>query len=98
MTFLIGAAASIADYNGIPNVSHIKDKLVEMTHLNESIYGTGIASSYQSHKMKSGVWQNDDMLAKRVQTQRYTLPLSNRQVCTGHCWWTDGYTTIGGRI
>jgi len=45
---LIGAAAAIADYNGIPNVSHIKDKLVEMTHLNESIYGTGIASSYQS--------------------------------------------------
>jgi len=60
---LIGAAASIADYNGIPNVSHIKDKLVEMTHLNESIYGTGIASSYQSQKMKSGVWQNDEMLA-----------------------------------
>ena len=60
---LIGAAASIADYNGVPNVSHIKDKLVEMTHLNESIYGTGIASSYQSQKMKSGVWQNDEMLA-----------------------------------
>jgi 4-hydroxybutyryl-CoA dehydratase/vinylacetyl-CoA-Delta-isomerase len=60
---LIGAAATIADYNGVPNVSHIKDKLIEMTHLNESIYGTGIASSYQSHKMKSGVWQNDDMLA-----------------------------------
>jgi len=59
---LIGAAASIADYNGVPNVSHIKDKLVEMTHLNESIYGTGVASSYQSQKMKSGVWQNDEML------------------------------------
>ena len=60
---LIGAAATIADYNGIPNVSHIKDKLVEMTHLNESIFAAGIASSYQSHKMKSGVWMNDDMLA-----------------------------------
>jgi 4-hydroxybutyryl-CoA dehydratase / vinylacetyl-CoA-Delta-isomerase len=60
---LIGAAATIADYNGIPNVSHIRDKLVEMTHLNESIFAAGIASSYQSHKMKSGVWMNDDMLA-----------------------------------
>jgi len=60
---LIGAAATIADYNGIPNVSHIKDKLIEMTHLNESIFAAGIASSYQSHKMKSGVWMNDDMLA-----------------------------------
>ena len=61
---LIGAAATIADYNGIPNVSHIKDKLVEMTHLNESIFAAGIASSYQSHKMKSGVYMNDDMLAQ----------------------------------
>ena len=47
---LIGAAAAIADYNGIANASHIKDKLVEMTHLNETIYAAGIASSYQSHK------------------------------------------------
>ncbi len=61
---LIGAAATVADYNGIPNVSHIKDKLVEMTHLNESIYAAGIASSYQAQKMKSGVWLNDDMLAQ----------------------------------
>ncbi len=61
---LIGAASTIADYNGIPNVSHIKDKLVEMTHLNESIFAAGIASSYQAHKMKSGVYLNDDMLAQ----------------------------------
>ncbi len=61
---LIGAAATIADYNGIPNVSHIKDKLVEMTHLNESIFAAGIASSYSAHKMKSGVWLNEDMLAQ----------------------------------
>ena len=60
---LIGAASAISDYNGIPKVSHIKDKLIEMTHLNESIYAAGIASSYQAHKMKSGVWLNDDMLA-----------------------------------
>jgi 4-hydroxybutyryl-CoA dehydratase/vinylacetyl-CoA-Delta-isomerase len=61
---LIGAASTISDYNGIPNVSHIKDKLVEMTHLNESIFAAGIASSYQAHKLKSGVWLNDDMLAQ----------------------------------
>jgi 4-hydroxybutyryl-CoA dehydratase / vinylacetyl-CoA-Delta-isomerase len=61
---LIGAAATIADYNGIPNVSHIKDKLVEMTHLNETIFAAGLASSYQGHKLKSGVYLNDDMLAQ----------------------------------
>lgn len=61
---LIGAAAAVADYNGIPNVSHIKDKLIEMTHLNETIFAAGIASSHQGHKMKSGVYLNDDMLAQ----------------------------------
>jgi 4-hydroxybutyryl-CoA dehydratase/vinylacetyl-CoA-Delta-isomerase len=60
---LVGASAAIADYNGVANASHIKDKLVEMTHLNETIYGTGIASSYQSHKTTAGNYQNDDMLA-----------------------------------
>lgn len=60
---LIGAAATVSDYNGIPDVSHIRDKLVEMTHLNESIFAAGIASSYQAQEMKSGVWLNDDMLA-----------------------------------
>lgn len=60
---LIGAAAAIADYNGVEKASHIRDKLVEMTHLNETIYSTGIASSYQAKKMKSGVFQNDNMIA-----------------------------------
>ena len=60
---LIGAAAAIADYNGVANASHIKDKLVEMTHLNETIFAAGIASSYMAHKTESGNWQNDDMLA-----------------------------------
>ena len=42
---MIGAAATVADYNGVPNASHIRDKLVEMTHLNETIYSSGIAAS-----------------------------------------------------
>ncbi len=42
---LIGAAATVAEYNGVEQASHIRDKLVEMTHLNETIYATGIASS-----------------------------------------------------
>ena len=61
---LIGAAATIADYNGIPKVSHIKDKIIEMTHLNETIFAAGIASSHQGHRMRSGVYLNDDMLAQ----------------------------------
>src|SRR5581483_3227771 len=60
---LIGAAALVADYNGASKASHVKDKLVEMTHLNETIYGAGIASSFESKQTAAGNWQNDEMLA-----------------------------------
>jgi 4-hydroxybutyryl-CoA dehydratase/vinylacetyl-CoA-Delta-isomerase len=61
---LIGAAATIADYNGVEKASHIKDKLIEMTHLNETIFGLGIASSHQAKPLESGVYIADDMLAQ----------------------------------
>ena len=60
---LIGAAATIAEYNGVEEASHIKDKLVEMNKLNETIYATGIASSLQGSSTKSGNFINDDLLA-----------------------------------
>ena len=60
---LIGAAATVAEYNGVERASHIKDKLVEMTHLNETIYSTGIAASYQSSETRSGAYLADEMLA-----------------------------------
>jgi 4-hydroxybutyryl-CoA dehydratase/vinylacetyl-CoA-Delta-isomerase len=60
---LIGAAATIADYNGADKASHVRDKLVEMTHLNETIYGAGIASSHESKPTAAGNFQNDEMLA-----------------------------------
>lgn len=60
---LIGAAALIADYNGVAAVSHVRDKLVEMTHLNETIYGAGIAASHESRPTPAGNFQNDDLLA-----------------------------------
>jgi 4-hydroxybutyryl-CoA dehydratase/vinylacetyl-CoA-Delta-isomerase len=60
---LIGAAATIADYNGADKASHVRDKLVEMTHLNETIYGNGIASSHESKRTAAGNYQNDEMLA-----------------------------------
>ncbi len=60
---IIGAAATIAEYNGVQKASHIKDKLVQMTHLNETIYGTGIASSMQGYATSSGAYICDDMLA-----------------------------------
>ncbi len=60
---LIGAAALAADYNGVPRASHIKDKLIEMTHLNETIYSSALACSYEGTSTPSGAYLIDLLLA-----------------------------------
>jgi 4-hydroxybutyryl-CoA dehydratase/vinylacetyl-CoA-Delta-isomerase len=61
---LIGAAALAAEYNGVQKASHIKDKLIEMTHLNETLYSCGIACSAEGHKTESGNYIIDLLLAR----------------------------------
>ena len=60
---LIGAAAVAADYNGAAKASHVKDKLIEMTHLNETLYACGIACSAEGHPTQSGNYIIDLLLA-----------------------------------
>lgn len=60
---LIGASAVIAEYNGAARASHIKDKLIEMTHLNETLYCCGIACSSEGTQTESGNYLIDLLLA-----------------------------------
>lgn len=60
---LIGAAAVAADYNGVSKATHIKDKLIEMTHLNETLYCCGIACSAEGTKTEAGNYQINMLLA-----------------------------------
>ncbi len=60
---LIGAAATAADYNGAAKASHVKDKLIEMTHLNETLYSCGLACSSNGWKTESGNYMVDTLLA-----------------------------------
>ena len=60
---LIGAAALAAEYNGAQKASHIKDKLIEMTHLNETLYCCGIACSAEGQVTAAGNYQIDLLLA-----------------------------------
>ncbi len=60
---LIGATALAADYNGVQKASHVKDKIIEMTHLNESLYSCGIACSCEGCKTAAGNYQIDMLLA-----------------------------------
>jgi len=60
---LIGAAALAAEYNGVERASHIKDKLIEMTHLNETLFSCGIACSAEGSATPAGNYQIDLLLA-----------------------------------
>ena len=60
---LIGASALAAEYNGVARASHIKDKLIEMMHLNETLYCCGIACSAEGSKTQSGNYMIDLLLA-----------------------------------
>jgi 4-hydroxybutyryl-CoA dehydratase/vinylacetyl-CoA-Delta-isomerase len=60
---LIGAAASIAEYNGVPKASHIRDKITEMTHLNETLFSCGIACSAAGEQTPAGNYLVDVLLA-----------------------------------
>jgi 4-hydroxybutyryl-CoA dehydratase/vinylacetyl-CoA-Delta-isomerase len=71
---LIGAAALAADYNGAAKASHIKDKLIEMVHLNETLYACGIACSAEGHKTASGNYIIDLLLANVCKQNITRLP------------------------
>lgn len=71
---LIGAAALAADYNGVPKASHIKDKLIEMIHLNETLFACGIACSAEGKPTKSGNYLIDLLLANVCKQNVTRLP------------------------
>jgi 4-hydroxybutyryl-CoA dehydratase/vinylacetyl-CoA-Delta-isomerase len=60
---LIGAAATAADYNGLPRVSHIQNKFAEMLKVTEAIYGCSIAASVESEETPSGIYTVDPVLS-----------------------------------
>jgi 4-hydroxybutyryl-CoA dehydratase/vinylacetyl-CoA-Delta-isomerase len=59
----IGAAAAIAEHNGVARASHIKDKIVEMNQLNETLFACGIACSANGRKLPAGNFFVDALLA-----------------------------------
>lgn len=60
---LIGAAALAAEYQGVAQASHIRDKLTEMVALNETMYCCGVACSHGGRASASGTYLVDTLLA-----------------------------------
>ncbi|TAL32365.1 MAG: 4-hydroxybutyryl-CoA dehydratase [Spirochaetes bacterium] len=60
---LIGATQTAAEYNGAHKASHVKDKIIEMNQLNETLYCGCIACASEGHCEPSGTYYVNTLLA-----------------------------------
>jgi 4-hydroxybutyryl-CoA dehydratase/vinylacetyl-CoA-Delta-isomerase len=60
---LVGAAQLAADYQGASKASHVRDKITEMIHLNETLFCCGIACSAQGRATGAGNYEVEPLLA-----------------------------------
>jgi 4-hydroxybutyryl-CoA dehydratase/vinylacetyl-CoA-Delta-isomerase len=60
---LIGAVGYLTEVQGTAKGSHVKEKVTEMTHLNETLYSSSIACSAEGWPTPSGAYMVDTMLA-----------------------------------
>ena len=60
---LIGATQTIAEYNGAAKASHVKDKIIEMNHLNETLFCGSVACACEGSRQPSGTYLVSTLLA-----------------------------------
>ena len=60
---MTGAALNMMDYNGTQNASHLKEKIINMIHRAETLYGCSLAASYEGKPEPSGIYFIDPVLA-----------------------------------
>ena len=87
MDVLIGATSLIAEYNGIANAFHVKDKLVEMCALNETMYQGSLACSSQGEITPSGVAVMNKLLSyvTKLNVTRFPYEIARlaQDICGG---------------
>jgi 4-hydroxybutyryl-CoA dehydratase/vinylacetyl-CoA-Delta-isomerase len=60
---MIGTALTMMEYNGTTKAGHHKQKVIDMIHRAETLYGCCLASSYEGKKQPSGAYFIDTVLA-----------------------------------
>jgi len=60
---MTGAALLMMDYNGSAKVTHLREKIVDMIHKAETLYGCSLAASYEGKKEPSGTYFINSVLA-----------------------------------
>jgi 4-hydroxybutyryl-CoA dehydratase/vinylacetyl-CoA-Delta-isomerase len=75
---LIGAAAAIAEAQGTSRASHVKDKIAEMVHLNETLHAGALASAGKGYQTASGAYAVDALMANvcKLNVTRFPFEIS----------------------
>lgn len=60
---LIGASSLLAEYQGVDKANHIRDKIVEMIHLAETLHSSSLACSYEGKPTPSGAYVANPLYA-----------------------------------
>ena len=60
---MIGTALTMMEYNGTTKAGHHKQKVIDMIHRAETLYGCCLASSYEGTQQPSGAYFIDTVLA-----------------------------------
>lgn len=60
---MVGAALTMVDYSGTGKAGHLKQKVIDMIHRAETLYGCSLAASYEGREEPSGTYFIDPVLA-----------------------------------
>jgi len=60
---MTGAALTMMDYNGTQKAGHLRQKVIDMIHRAETLYGCSLAASYEGMRQPSGTYFIDTILA-----------------------------------
>ncbi|MBI4233743.1 MAG: 4-hydroxyphenylacetate 3-hydroxylase family protein [Chloroflexi bacterium] len=74
---LIGATALLAEFNGVAGNPVVRDKLVEMVHLAETLYACATGASATGRATPAGGWWVNPLMANttKLNTARFTYDL-----------------------
>ena len=75
---MIGAALTMMDYNGTSKAGHHKQKVIDMIHRAETLYGCCLAASYEGPEAALG-----HLLYRHGARQRIEAP-RRKGACRGH--------------
>lgn len=79
MDLCIGAAAAMAEYNGVANKSHIREKLIDMSVDTETLYGITAGSVALAIPTPSGVFLPDSLTVNAAKLFMNDALLRNAQ-------------------